>query len=189
MPYSICCSNHGTVLNTGGHKCYLSLQWSPCRCLMQIISEQGRVGWCRSDISPRSFRNTQNASTTHMALFHQNHCTRTLHMSLSCLLGNVDPPIIYCIWWVNVIVNPMKVLHRSHKVCAHAVASLDFSCNQQAGWLSIANAILYFTRSVPADHLVYKLRIGNMPSYSSVYCTLWSFSDQETAVTKAPLSS
>ena len=79
----------------------------------------------------------------------------------------------------------MKALNRSHKVCAHALASLDFSRNQQARRLLIARGILYFALLVPADLFAYESRIGNMPLYISIYRTLRSLADQETVVTKA----
>jgi hypothetical protein len=44
--------------------------------------------------------------------------------------------------------------------------------------------ILYFAFSAPAKLFAYECRIGNMPSYSSIYKTLRSLADQEARVTR-----
>jgi hypothetical protein len=69
-------------------------------------------------------------------------------------------------------------------VCTHVLAALDFACNQQARLLPVTKGILYFAFSAPAELFAYECQIGNMPSYSSIYKTLWSLADQEARVTQ-----
>ena len=81
---------------------------------------------------------------------------------------------------------PGEVIHQKYlKVCTHALAALNFSRNQQARRLPVAKGILFFAVSAPVDLFSYESRIGNMPSYSSIYRTLRSLADQETAATQA----
>ncbi|KAF8811180.1 hypothetical protein BYT27DRAFT_7221584 [Phlegmacium glaucopus] len=64
-------------------------------------------------------------------------------------------------------------------VCTHILATLAFARNQQARLLQIAKGILFFALSAPADLFAYESRIGNMPTYSSIYNALCSLAFQE----------
>jgi hypothetical protein len=64
------------------------------------------------------------------------------------------------------------------------LVTLAFARNQQARLLQIAKGILFFALSAPADLFAYESRIGNIPSYSSIYNALRSLAFQEANTTR-----
>lgn len=65
------------------------------------------------------------------------------------------------------------------------MAALDFCRSDRANLLPLSRGLLYFGTSAPVELIAYNSRIGNTPSYSTIYKAYESLSRQEAKITKA----